>query len=231
MNILITGTSRGIGRYLAEYYANKGHNIIGCSRSESNFSHALYKHYTLDITDENAVSNLVSRIKKEYNSLDALINNAGIASMNHFLLTTLDKAKDVMNTNFFAPFIFIRACINLLKKSKNPRIINFSTVAVPLNLDGELAYVASKSAVEAMTKILAKELASFKITVNAIAPTPIKTALIKNVPEDKIEELIKKQAIKRFGEYKDISNVIDFYLQEESDFISGQILYLGGITD
>ncbi len=230
MIVLITGTSRGIGRYLAEYYANLNATVIGCSRSKSDFNHANYTHFYIDITNENEVLDMVSKIKKTFGSIDVLINNAGIASMNHFLLTTIDKAKDVMNTNYFAPFILIRACIHLLKKSKSPRVVNFSTVAVALNLEGELAYVASKAAIESMTKILAKELASFNITVNALAPTPVKTALIQNVPENKIEELLQRQAIKRFGEYKDISNVIDFFIRKESDFVSGQIIYLGGIT-
>jgi 3-oxoacyl-[acyl-carrier protein] reductase len=135
-----------------------------------------------------------------------------------------------MNTNFFAPFALTRVFINSLKKSEHPRIINFSTVAVPFNLDGELAYVASKSAVESMTKILAKELAQFKITVNAIGPTPVKTFLTANVPANKIQNLLDRQAIKRFGEFEDIGNVIDFYIKDTSDFITGQIIYLGGVN-
>lgn len=162
--------------------------------------------------------------------IDALINNAGIASMNHFLLTPLSTAKKVMDTNFFAPFAMTRAFVNLLKKSEHPRIINFSTVAAAFNLDGELAYAASKSAVESMTKILAKELASLKITVNAIGPVPVKTFLTANVPPDKIQNLLDRQAIKRFGEYEDIINVIDFFINPKSDFITGQIIYLGGVN-
>ena len=161
---------------------------------------------------------------------DALINNAGVASMNHFMLTPLETAKRLMNTNFFGPFAAIRAFIALLKKSEHPRIVNFSTVAVPFNLDGELAYVSSKAAVEELTKILAKELSGFKITVNAVGPTPVKTALTAKVPENKIQALLDRQAIKRFGEFEDIRNVINFYLQPESDFITGQIVYLGGVN-
>ena len=115
-----------------------------------------------------------------------------------------------------------------MRKSDNPRIINFSSVAVPLSLEGEAAYASSKAAVECLTKILSKELAP--ITVNAIAPCPVKTDLIANVPEDKLQKLIDKQAIRRYGTMEDISNVIDFFIKPESDFITGQIIYLGGIS-
>ena len=90
--------------------------------------------------------------------------------------------------------------------------------------------MSSKAAVEELTKILAKELAGFKITVNAVGPTPVKTALTAKVPENKIQALLDRQAIKRFGEFEDIRNVINFYLQPESDFITGQIIYLGGVN-
>ncbi len=230
MNIVITGTSRGIGLSLVKRYIEQGHFIIGCSRSESEFKHINYQHYVVDLTNEKEINNFALAVKKQYGKVDVLINNAGIASMNHFMLTPLETAKKVMNTNFFAPFAVTRSFINALKKSNHPRIINFSTVAVPFNLDGELAYVASKAAVESMTKILAKELASFNITVNAIGPTPVKTFLTANVPPEKIQNLLDRQAIKRFGEFDDIGNVIDFYIKETSDFITGQIIYLGGVN-
>lgn len=230
MIIVITGTSRGIGESLANRYLAQGHIVIGCSRNECKIVHNNYEHYLLDLNNEDDINLFAKNVKKKYGKIDVLINNAGIASMNHYLLTPLETAKKVMNTNFFAPFSLTRALINSLKKSEHPRIVNFSTVAVPFNLDGELAYVASKSAVESMTKILAKELASFKITVNAIGPTPVKTFLTAKVPEDKIQNLLERQAIKRFGEFEDIGNVIDFYIKESSDFITGQIIYLGGVN-
>lgn len=230
MIVVITGTSRGIGKSLALRYLGHGHTVIGCSRSNPDYEHENFYSFNVDVTDIAQIEKFSRDVKKQFGHIDALINNAGIASMNHFLLTPLETAKKIMDTNFFAPFAFSRSFINLLKKSEHPRIVNFSTVAVPLNLDGELAYVSSKSAVEAMTKVLAKEIASFKITVNAVGPTPVKTFLTAKVPEDKINNLLERQAIKRFGTFEDVGNVIDFYLNEQSDFVTGQVIYLGGVT-
>ena len=149
--------------------------------------------------------------------------------MNHALLTPLDTAKRLMNTNFLGTFLFCREAARLMQKRRYGRIVNFTTVATPLKLEGEAVYASSKAAVISLTEILARELAEFGITVNAIGPTPVKTDLIRAVPQEKIKKLIERQAIHRLGEFRDISNVIDFFIQPTSDFITGQVLFLGGI--
>jgi 3-oxoacyl-[acyl-carrier protein] reductase len=150
--------------------------------------------------------------------------------MNAFALTPIDNVQEIMNTNFMGTFIFCQKAINLLRKSPNGRIINLSTVAVPLNLAGEAAYAASKSAVETLTRIMAKEIGSFGITCNAIGPSPIATQLISGVGEEKINRLIQQQAIKKMAKVEDVINVVDFYLQPSSHMVTGQIIYLGGIS-
>jgi 3-oxoacyl-[acyl-carrier protein] reductase len=135
----------------------------------------------------------------------------------------------LMQTNFNGTFLVSREAVKLMQKYHNGRIINFSTVAVPLNLHGEAIYAASKSAVETLTRIMAKEVGGFGITVNAIAPTPIDTDLTRTVPKKKLEELINQQSIKRMGNFEDVLNIIDFYIRSESSFVTGQVLYLGGI--
>lgn len=228
-NILITGTSKGIGKDLALYYISLGHFVMGCSRGEGSIQSDSYKHFQVDLTDEKNVISVVRKIKQDYGRIDVLINNAGIASMNHIITTSFSSVQNIFATNFFGTFLFTREVSKVMMKEKFGRIVNFTTVASPLYLEGEAIYVASKSAVESFTKTIAKELSSFGITVNAIGPTPVKTDLIKAVPQNKIDELLQKQAIKRLGEIDDIQNVIDFFISKKSDFITGQIVYLGGV--
>jgi 3-oxoacyl-[acyl-carrier protein] reductase len=226
---LITGTRKGIGRYLAEYYLEKGFQVVGCSREASSLKHEHYQHFCLDIADEKAVRDLFSTIRKKGSSLEVLINNAGIASMNHSLLTPASSVLRILETNVIGTFLFCREAAKLMKANKNGRIVNFTTVAVPLKLEGEAIYAASKAAVISLTQILAKEFAEFNITVNALGPTPVKTDLIRNIPETKLEALLAQQTLRRFGEYEDVSNAIDFFIQPASDFITGQVLFLGGV--
>ena len=226
MNIIITGTSRGIGRFLCEHYLKQGHNVAGCSRNYSDLTHENYLHFTLDVNDEKKVVSMVKNANKQFGKIDVLINNAGIASMNHVLLTPLSTIQSIFETNVFGTFLFLREVAKVMKKG---RIVNLATVATPLNLEGELAYASSKAAVETMTKIASRELALMNITVNAVGPTPVPTDLVKNVSAEKMNSLLNRQAIKRFGTPEDVLNVIDFFLSENSDFITGQIIYLGGV--
>lgn len=227
---IITGTRKGIGRFLAEYYSKKGFVVIGCSRSEAEEELANYTHYCLDVADEKAVQRMVHDVVKRHGKIDILINNAGIASMNHILLTPLSTVRRIFETNVFGTFLFAREVAKIMMRQKYGRIVNFATVAAPLKLEGEAAYASSKAAVDNFTKVMAKEVAAYNITVNAVGPTPVATDLIKNVDQKKMQDLINTQAIKRLGTFEDIANVVDFFIRQESDFITGQTVYLGGIS-
>ena len=227
--ILVSGTSKGIGRAVAEHYAGKECQVIGCSRSPFEAEVANYRHYCLDVADEAAVKHMFAEIRKKEKRLDVLINNAGIASMNHSLLTPMATASKIIETNFIGTFLFCREAARLMQVNRYGRIVNFATVAVPLKLEGEAIYAASKAAVISLTQILAREFSEFGITVNAIGPTPIKTDLVRGVPSEKLDALISRQAIRRYGEMRDVIQVIDFFVSPASDFVTGQVIFLGGI--
>ena len=227
--LLLTGSRKGIGRHLAEYYVQKGYLVVGCSRGNSDFENDSYKHYRLDVADEGAVKILFKSIQKDYGRLDVLLNNAGIASMNHSLLTPISTVRCILDTNVVGTFLFSREAAKIMKKNNFGRIVNFVTFAVPFKLEGEAIYAASKAAVITLTEILSKEYANYNITVNAVAPPAVETDLIRGVATEKLELLLNRQSIHRFGTSKDVSNVIDFFIQDESSMINGEIIYIGGV--
>ncbi|HSB28071.1 MAG TPA: SDR family oxidoreductase [Pyrinomonadaceae bacterium] len=226
--LLVTGDRKGIGEYLARHYLEQSYRVIGCSRKPTAKRDG-YRHFCVDVADEQAVRQMFAAIGEEYGRLDVLINNAGIASMNSLLLTPGDTAKKIVETNFLGTFLACREAARLMKKNTFGRIVNIGTVASKLKLEGEAIYAASKAAVINFTEIAARELAPFGITVNAVAPTPIDTDLIRSVGREKIDRLLERQAIKRMGEFRDVANVIDFFIQPQSDFITGQVIFLGGV--
>jgi len=227
--VLITGTRTGIGRFLAEHFASRGALVEGCSRNPPEWALEGYTHHCLDVADEAAVRAMFMDIQKRHGRLDILINNAGIASMNHILLTPLATLEKIMATNLYGTFLTCREAVKLMQRRRYGRIVNVSTVAVNLRLEGEAAYAASKSAVVTFSQILAKEVASFGMTCNVVAPTPIETDLIRHVPEEKIRRIVESQAIKRAGTFEDVANVVDFFVKKESSFVTGQVITLGGI--
>jgi 3-oxoacyl-[acyl-carrier protein] reductase len=225
---LITGARKGIGRFLVDHYVQGGHLVVGCSREPLSETIPNYQHFCLDVSEEEAVKQMMEAVRKKYGRLDHLINNAGIASMSHFLLTSGETLLRIYKTNVIGSFLLCREGAKLMKKRRFGRIVNFSSAAVPLKLSGEAAYASSKAAVVSLTEILAQELGVFGITVNTVGPTPVETDLIRAMPEDKVKEVIERQAIRRPGTLSDIANVVDFFLRPESSFITGQVIYLGG---
>ena len=128
-------------------------------------------------------------------------------------------ARQIFETNVIGTFIVSREAAKLMQRRRYGRIVNLVTVATPLKLEGEALYASSKAAVVSLTQIMARELSAYNITVNAVGPSPIQTELIKSVPQEKLEQILDRQAIHRFGEFSDVANAIDFFVHPKSDFI------------
>jgi len=229
MKILITGASRGIGESLCRHYLEQGHQVAGLSRSGCSLTHENYHDFQGHVSSEKDVRSLFQNLRSRWKSLDVLINNAGIARMIPFALTPPQTAQEVMEVNYLGTFTTTHAAIRLLRQSKCASVVNLSSVAVPLRLEGEISYAAAKAAVEEFTRIAAKELAAFGITCNAVGPSPVQTDLIRNVAAEKIQALLEKQAISRMATWDDVANVIDFFISERSRMVTGQVIYLGGV--
>ena len=226
---IITGARKGVGRYLAEHYLERGFAIAGCSRGETDLEAPGYHHRSLDVADEPQVKEFFRELRLRYDELAFLINNAGVASMNHVLLTPVPTVRRIFETNVMGSFLFSREAGKWMSRREGGRIVNVTTAATRWKLEGEAAYASSKAAVESLTQILSRELAPMGVTVNAVAPPLLRTDLTRSVPAEKLDELLRRQAIPRFGEMSDVANAIDFFLDPESRLVTGQVLYLGGV--
>jgi 3-oxoacyl-[acyl-carrier protein] reductase len=133
-----------------------------------------------------------------------------------------------MRTNVRGTFLVSRESARLMRKHKFGRIVNLTSIAAAMDLEGEAIYAASKSAIESLTRVMSRELAELGITINAVGPAPIETDLIKGVPRARIDALVQRLAIKRLGQPQDLWNVVEFLIRPASDYITGQIVYLGG---
>ncbi|MDA1183360.1 MAG: SDR family NAD(P)-dependent oxidoreductase [Acidobacteria bacterium] len=226
--VLISGSRRGIGAGLVNYFLALGDTVVGCSRGPSGLSHEQHTHFELDVADEPAVKRMFRDVRQAHGRLDVLVNNAGVASMNHAMLTPVDSARQVLDTNVIGTFLMCREAAKLMRRAGVGRIVNLSTVAVPLRLEGEALYASSKAAVEMLTRVLAKEFSDFGVTVNAVGPSPIKTDLVKGVPPDKMDAIIDQQHIPEWASVNDVANIVEFFARPESRFVTGQVIYLGG---
>jgi 3-oxoacyl-[acyl-carrier protein] reductase len=226
--ILITGASKGIGLEIVNHYLALGYNVISISRTPS-AEKENHTQYLADITNENEVMQVIKELKIKKTIIDVLINNAGVATMNFMVSTPLAKVTEIFNTNFVGMFLITREVSKMMIAKNKGRIINISSVSVPLHMEWQSVYAASKAALEEFTRIIAKELAPFNITANILGPNPIDTNLIKNIPDANLNLVINQQAIKRKGEVKDIIHCLDFFMDKKSDCITGQTIYLNGV--
>jgi len=224
--IVVTGASRGIGRYCAEQLHQRGHRVVGISRHSD--ESAPFEMRLADLSDPESLPAGLGDLRRDA-SVYALINAAGIASMNLLLTTPMKTVRRILDTNllaaiatsqFFAPAMIRHGC---------GRIINFSTIAVALGLEGESVYVASKAGVEGFSRALARELAPHSITVNVIAPGPIQTDLIASVPPNKIGKIVQRQVINRMATLDDVWHLVSLILAPECDMLSGQVFAVGGV--
>ena len=224
---LITGTTQGLGRALAERLLADGWTVHGFARGPQELTHAHFTAHAVDVTDEAAVRSAVSTVAAA-GRIDLLVNNAGVASMNALLLTPGSVADQLMRVNYLGTFHCLQAVGKVMVRQRAGRIINLTTVAVPLSLEGEAAYVASKAAVEALTKVAAKELAPSGVVVTAVGFGPVDTKLTRAVPKVALAKI--NSAIGR-PEGTTMAQAVDFFMSRLSaaDLKSGSVEYFGTV--
>jgi 3-oxoacyl-[acyl-carrier protein] reductase len=226
--VLITGASKGLGSKLAEHFAMRNASVVGFSRSPGTLEHAKYRHFCVDVRDEPQVRAAIGEIRSEFGKLDVLINNAAIAASQFVALTPTAAAEDVFKTNFLGNFTVCREAVKVMMKQKYGRIVNMSSMMVPLRPAGGAVYSASKAALTQFTQVLAKEVAEYGITCNVLGVSAIETDMWKDIAKEKLMSLLQQLPQKEVATLEDVTNVIDFFASKASGGVTGQVVYLGG---
>ena len=213
---------------MAERLLADGWVVHGFARGPQSLTHEHFHAHAVDITDEAAVRSAVSTVAAS-GRIDILINNAGSAALNAFLLTPGKVAENLMRVNYLGTFHCLQAVGKVMVRQRGGLVINLTTIAVPLSLEGEAAYVASKAAVEALTKVAAKELSTQGVQVIALGLGPVDTKLTRAVPKAALAKI--NGAIGR-PEGTTMAQAVEFIVARigAPDLKSGSVEYLGTVT-
>ena len=228
--VFISGASRGIGTAIAEHFANKGHKVIGTSRSNFTFDsdNSNLIPLPLDITNRDSVNECMNYLKENNLTPSILINNAGITSDQLFLRMKDEDWDNVIATNLTGTFNLTKALIKGMIKNRHGRIINISSVSGLMGNPGQVNYSSAKAGLSGFTKSLAKEVGSRGITVNSIAPGFIETDMTSYLDENAKEKLTQDIPLKRLGSVNDIAELAIFLASDESSYITGQTISVDG---
>lgn len=233
-NVIVTGVTRGIGRETAIKLAEDGYSVIGFYKSseqkakELESTSQMIKTYQCDVSDYNCVLETANNILKEYNCIYGIVNNAGISKTSLFTDVTEDDFDRIFETNVKGVFAVTKAFLPSMINKKQGKIVNVSSIWGIHGGSCEVVYSASKGAIIAMTKALAREVGPSGINVNCVAPGVVETDMINNLSDDDKASLAEDTALMRNGNTVDIANTISFLLSEKADFITGQVITVDG---
>ena len=239
MNVIITGSNRGIGKAMVEAFAASGANIWACARKASSEyeswlqsiaeSNGVWiKPVYFELTDVEAVNVGIMSIIDEGQPIDVLVNNAGISTVSLLNMSKVEDIEKLFQVNYFAMLRIIQKVSKRMSRQRHGVIINMGSIAGIEPQPGKIAYGSSKAAVMMMTKCLAKELGPMGIRVNAIAPGPIETEMIHQYKDEMLEKLATESALKRLGKTEEIAQVALFLASEQASYINGEIIKVDG---
>ena len=237
-NVIITGGSRGIGRGIAEKFAQNGANIaFTCSKLSASSSELCenleklgvkVKAYASDASDYESALKLADDVINDFGSIDVLVNNAGITKDNLLMRMTEEDFDKVMKVNMNSVFNNTKAVLRPMLKQKSGSIINLSSVVGVKGNPGQSNYSASKAAIIGFTKSIALELGSRNIRCNAIAPGFIETEMTQALNNDQVNDWAESIPLKRTGQVDDIANTSLFLASDMSSYVTGQVINVCG---
>ena len=231
--VLVTGSSRGVGKGIAEHFLQNRARVIGFSKGTGSIENPLYHHMRVDLSEPDEIVKGFHSIAREFKHLDILVNNAAVLTSQYSMIMPIKNAQEMVNINLLGVFIASREAAKLMRNKKFGRIINIGSMASSLEPMGDSIYAACKAAIITIANVMAKELSSMNITCNTLAITAFETDMLmqhSSIAHVKIQEIINNLPIPRIAVIDDINNVIDFFSSERSSYITAQTIYLGGIN-
>jgi 3-oxoacyl-[acyl-carrier protein] reductase len=234
---LVTGASQGIGRACALVLANSGAKVALCARnqekldqlaSEISSSGGEAAVFKLDVSSEDEIKAVLKAVVAKFGKLDILVNNAGITRDQLVMRMKRADWDDVINTNLTAPFLLIQAAISSMLKQRWGRIINITSIFGQIGQAGQANYSSSKAGLIGLTMAVAREVGSRNITVNAVSPGFIETAMTEVLSAELKENILKNIPLGRSGSDMDVANAVKFLASEEAGYVTGHVLNVNG---
>jgi 3-oxoacyl-[acyl-carrier protein] reductase len=233
-NALVTGSTRGIGRAIADAFAQSGARVAVVGRDLQRAEQAATAvgnnaaGFAADVGDTAAIAKLVGDVEKAFGSIDILVNNAGITRDNLVMRLKDEDWDAVQNANLRGAFAAIRAVSRGMMKKRSGRIINIASIVGLIGNKGQANYAASKAGLIALTKSVAKELGSRNILVNAVAPGFIETEMTAAMTREARDALGQQIALERLGSVQDVAAMVAFLASDLASYITGQVFVVDG---
>ena len=236
--VFVTGASRGIGKEVALKFADKGYNVVINYVSSKTNVEELKEEFEkkgvkalimqADVTNKEAIEELVKKAIEEFGQIDVLVNNAGITKDNLLMRMSEEEFDKVIEINLKGTYIVTKAVTKYMMKKRKGSIINLSSVVGVAGNAGQCNYAASKAGIIGFTKSVAKELASRNIRANAVAPGFIETDMTAILSDEVKENIHNQIPLKRMGTAKEVADLIYFLGLDESAYITGQVINIDG---
>ncbi|MFA1014137.1 SDR family NAD(P)-dependent oxidoreductase [Dubosiella newyorkensis] len=232
---VVTGGTRGIGFATVKAFLNAGYQVFLYGSRQETVDKALealkgeaVEGRWTNLQEVEAMKADFEEIKAKYGSVDVLINNAGVSDATPLDKYTVENFDRIMDLNVKAPFVCIKAVLDIMKEQKHGVILNTSSMVSFFGQPSGVAYPTSKYAINGLTKSLSRELGKYNIRVNAVAPGITETDMVKNLPKEMIEPLVNMIPLHRIGKPEDIANAFLFLASEEANYITGAVLPVDG---
>jgi 3-oxoacyl-[acyl-carrier protein] reductase len=238
-NVIVTGASRGLGLAIAERVAASGYRVLAIARSPSTELQALIaaapeagrgavQFYPFDLLETGALAQFVSRLRREAGPFYGLVNNAGLGTAGVLAMMHEVEIEKLIRLNTLSPIVLTKHVARSMMSERAGRIINISSIAATTGYPSLSAYSATKAALIGFTRSLARELGQLGITVNAVAPGFVDTEMTSDMDAKQREQIIRRSALRRLPEPRDVAAAVEFLLSDQARNITGTTLTVDG---